>query len=66
MENDPLLIGFVAPFALTGFLFTGDVVGAMEKYSNDLVHSVMGRAEAIYRDFGTNVIITPTLLLGYQ
>lgn len=49
------LIRLPVCFVLAGYLFTGDAIGAMEKYSNDTVHSVMQRAESVYRNFGTNV-----------
>ncbi|THF99057.1 universal stress protein A-like protein [Camellia sinensis] len=39
----------------TGYLFAGDVLASMEKYTNNLVNSVMKRAEAVYRDFNTNI-----------
>lgn len=42
-------------FLFAGYLFSGDVIGSMEKYCDDMVHSVMERAEAVYRNFGTNV-----------
>ncbi|GMN52320.1 hypothetical protein TIFTF001_021471 [Ficus carica] len=42
---------------LARYLFTGDAIGAMKKYSNDTVHSVMHRAESVYRNFGTNMNI---------
>ena len=38
-----------------GYLFSNDVIGAMEKYTSELVQSVMKRAEAVYRNFRTEV-----------
>ncbi|KAE9464100.1 hypothetical protein C3L33_03978, partial [Rhododendron williamsianum] len=40
----------------TGYLFAGDVVATMEKYSRDLANSVMNRAEEVYRGFNTTTI----------
>ncbi|KAK9930713.1 hypothetical protein M0R45_027742 [Rubus argutus] len=35
-----------------GYMFSKkDVVAAMEKYGNDMIHSVMQRAEAVYKSF---------------
>lgn len=35
-----------------GYMFSKkDVVAAMEKYGNDMIHSVMKRAEAVYKSF---------------
>ncbi|KAF8036785.1 hypothetical protein BT93_C2484 [Corymbia citriodora subsp. variegata] len=42
-------------FDAAGYVFSSDVNAAMEKYGCDLVSSVMGRAEAIYRSFNTNM-----------
>lgn len=38
-------------------MFSSDVVATMEKYGTDMVNSVMQRAEAVYRNFHTNVYI---------
>lgn len=40
---------------VTGFLFSGDVVEAMEKYGKDLAASVMNRAETVCNSFNSNV-----------
>lgn len=40
----------------TGYLFDGDVVATMEKYSRGLANSVMNRAEEVYRGFNTTTI----------
>ncbi|KAI8574826.1 hypothetical protein RHMOL_Rhmol01G0383500 [Rhododendron molle] len=40
----------------TGYLFAGDVVETMEKYSRGLANSVMNRAEEVYRGFNTTTI----------
>ncbi|KAL5560989.1 hypothetical protein UlMin_030736 [Ulmus minor] len=40
-----------------GYLFSNDVIGAMEKYTSELVQSVMKRAEAVYRNFRTEMNI---------
>ncbi|XP_030454796.2 universal stress protein A-like protein [Syzygium oleosum] len=42
-------------FDAAGYMFSSDVNAALEKYGCDLVNSVMGRAEAIYRSFSTNM-----------
>lgn len=39
----------------TGFMFSSDVVATMEKYGSELVHSVMERAEAVYKNFDSHV-----------
>ncbi|GLT71907.1 hypothetical protein SLA2020_438910 [Shorea laevis] len=38
-----------------GYMFSSDVVAALEKYGNELVNSVMERTEAIIRNYGTNI-----------
>ncbi|KAL3725310.1 universal stress protein PHOS34 [Eucalyptus grandis] len=42
-------------FDAAGYMFSSDVNAALEKYGCDLVSSVMGRAEAIYRSFSANM-----------
>ncbi|GFY98669.1 adenine nucleotide alpha hydrolases-like superfamily protein [Actinidia rufa] len=37
------------------YIFAGDAIASMEKYSRDLAHSVMSRAEEVYRDFHPRV-----------
>ncbi|XP_057508225.1 universal stress protein PHOS32-like [Actinidia eriantha] len=39
----------------TEYIFAGDAIASMEKYSRDLAHSVMSRAEEVYRDFHPRV-----------
>ncbi|KAA8549093.1 hypothetical protein F0562_000777 [Nyssa sinensis] len=39
----------------TEYLFAGDVIETMEKYGKDLANSVMSRAEAVYKNFNTNI-----------
>ncbi|CAL5425912.1 unnamed protein product [Camellia sinensis] len=51
-----LSIEKITPTNLTRcYLFAGDVLASMEKYTNNLVNSVMRRAEAVCRDFNTNI-----------
>ncbi|KAK0581089.1 hypothetical protein LWI29_009942 [Acer saccharum] len=38
-----------------GYMFSGDVIKAMEQYGSDMVNSVMQRAEAVYRNFETDI-----------
>ncbi|XP_062144327.1 universal stress protein A-like protein [Alnus glutinosa] len=45
----------VSSFDAAGYMFSSDVVSALEKYGSDLVNSVMQRTEAIIRKFGTNI-----------
>lgn len=40
----------------SGYLFAGDVVATMEKYSRGLANSVMNRAEEVYRGFNTTTV----------
>lgn len=48
-------------------MFSEDVCKAMETYGNDLVNSVMRRAEAVYRNYGPEVIIPiPIPILCYS
>ncbi|OMO63983.1 Universal stress protein A [Corchorus capsularis] len=42
-------------FDAAGYMFSGDVITALEKYGSDLVNSVMARAEAIYGKFSSNM-----------
>ncbi|EXB28600.1 Universal stress protein A-like protein [Morus notabilis] len=63
-NNTTLVLLYVKPplpvyssFDAAGYLFSGDVIGSMEKYCDDMVHSVMERAEAVFRNFGTNMNI---------
>ncbi|XVE73417.1 hypothetical protein DITRI_Ditri11bG0116500 [Diplodiscus trichospermus] len=43
-------------FDAVGYMFSSDVVSALEKYGSDLVNSVMGRAETICGKFSNNII----------
>ena len=38
-----------------GYVFSSEVISAMEKQSKDLVNAVMKRAEAVYAKFSSNV-----------
>lgn len=38
-------------YFIAGYMFSGDVVSAVESYSKNLVNSVMERAEAVYSKF---------------
>lgn len=49
-------------FDVTGYMFSSDVVSALEKYGSELVNSVMQRTEAIIRNYGTNVSIDLLIL----
>nr|KJB24410.1 hypothetical protein B456_004G144200 [Gossypium raimondii] len=40
---------------VAGYIFSGDMIRALEAYGNDLVNSVMGRAEDICGKFSSNV-----------
>ncbi|KAJ7977648.1 Universal stress protein A [Quillaja saponaria] len=40
-------------FDAAGYIFSRDVISAMTKYTNDLVSSVMERAEATYKNLDT-------------
>ncbi|XP_022769793.1 universal stress protein A-like protein isoform X2 [Durio zibethinus] len=42
-------------FHAAGYVFSSDVIRALEKYGSDLVKSVMGRAEAICGKFSSNI-----------
>ncbi|PON61695.1 Universal stress protein [Parasponia andersonii] len=62
--NTTLVLLYVKPpppvyssFDAAGYLFSTDVIGAMEEYGKELVHSVMERAEAVYRNSVTDVNI---------
>ncbi|KAK4758711.1 hypothetical protein SAY87_020012 [Trapa incisa] len=61
-DNIVIVLLYVKPpppvysyFDAAEFLFSGDMVAAMEKYSNDLVHAVMDRAEAVYGSFSSRI-----------
>ncbi|KAJ7973048.1 Universal stress protein A-like protein [Quillaja saponaria] len=61
--NNRLLLLYVKPpspihssFDAAGYIFSRDVIAAMTKYTNELVGSVMERAEAIYRKLDTGDI----------
>lgn len=51
-----LILKFVFVRSVLGYVFSSDVITAMEKQSKDLVSSVMKRAESVYAKFNTNVI----------
>lgn len=42
-------------FVFVGYVFSSEVISAMEKQSKDLVSAVMKRAEAVYAKFSSNV-----------
>ena len=42
-------------FVFVGYVFSSEVISAMEKQSKDLVNAVMKRAEAVYAKFSSNV-----------
>ncbi|KAK3020591.1 hypothetical protein RJ639_046941 [Escallonia herrerae] len=59
--KNTLILLYVKPppvcssYDATGYLFGGDVIETMEKYSRELANSVMARAETVYTDFNTNI-----------
>lgn len=58
IDSDWFFFFFLAIFMYwnEGYVFSNDVISAMEKQSKDLVRSVMKRAEAVFVNFNTNVI----------
>ncbi|KAJ1412569.1 UspA [Sesbania bispinosa] len=60
--NVKLVLLYVMPtpavhsFVATGYIFSNDVISAMEKYCKDLANSVMERAAAICRNLNTTNI----------
>ncbi|XP_050237506.1 universal stress protein A-like protein [Mercurialis annua] len=61
-SNTNLVLLYVKPppplysaYDAAGYLFSGDVISAVEKYSKDLVSSVMERAEAVYKNSINNI-----------
>ncbi|GMY17033.1 universal stress protein A-like protein [Fagus crenata] len=42
-------------FDAAGYMFSSDVIATLDKYGSDLVNSVMLRAEAVIRSYGTNI-----------
>jgi nucleotide-binding universal stress UspA family protein len=40
---------------VTGYLFAGDVISNLEKYSRELANSVMNRADTVCRNFSSTV-----------
>ncbi|ESR57720.1 hypothetical protein CICLE_v10022542mg [Citrus x clementina] len=60
--NNTLVLLYVKPplpvhssFDAAGYIFSNDVIKAVEKYASESVNSVMNRAEAVYRNFQNNV-----------
>ncbi|KAL0459757.1 UNVERIFIED_CONTAM: hypothetical protein Slati_0602900 [Sesamum latifolium] len=60
--NSTLILLYIKPpvpvyssLDVTGYLFAGDVIQTIEKYSRDLANSVMRRADAVCRNFSTAV-----------
>ncbi|XP_062026799.1 universal stress protein PHOS34-like [Rosa rugosa] len=48
-----------------GYMFSkNDVVAAMEKYGNDMINSVMQRAEAVYKNFNVNANVNIERVVG--
>ncbi|PSS06198.1 Universal stress protein like [Actinidia chinensis var. chinensis] len=45
----------------TKYHFGADAIASMDKYGRDLASSVMRRAEAVYRDFNTNINVEKTV-----
>uniref|UniRef100_A0A9I9DH83 UspA domain-containing protein n=1 Tax=Cucumis melo TaxID=3656 RepID=A0A9I9DH83_CUCME len=45
----------ISSFDAPGYVFSSEVISAMEKQSKDLVSAVMKRAEAVYAKFSSNV-----------
>ncbi|KAK9281247.1 hypothetical protein L1049_004143 [Liquidambar formosana] len=44
-----------SPLDAAGYLFSNDVIAAMDKYGCEMVSSVMERADAVCRDFGIDI-----------
>ncbi|XP_011079565.1 universal stress protein A-like protein [Sesamum indicum] len=60
--NSTLILLYIKPpvpvyssLDVTGYLFAGDVIQTIEKYSRDLANSVMRRADAVCRNFNSAV-----------
>ncbi|ESR57721.1 Usp domain-containing protein [Citrus sinensis] len=60
--NNTLVLLYVKPplpvhssFDAAGYIFSNDVIKAVEKYASESVNSVMNRAEAVYRNFQNNI-----------
>ncbi|KAE8685182.1 hypothetical protein F3Y22_tig00111100pilonHSYRG00156 [Hibiscus syriacus] len=49
---------------VAGYIFSGDVIRALETYGNDLVNSVMGRAEDICGKFSSDVNVEKIVSSG--
>ncbi|XP_004300460.1 PREDICTED: uncharacterized protein LOC101301587 [Fragaria vesca subsp. vesca] len=48
-----------------GYMFSkNDVVATMEKYGNDMINSVMQRAEAVYRNFNVSANVNIERVVG--
>lgn len=47
-----------------GYIFSGDMVAAMEKYGSEMVNSVMGRAEAVYTRFAADMRVEKVIGSG--
>ncbi|KAJ8900425.1 hypothetical protein K2173_025202 [Erythroxylum novogranatense] len=70
-SNSTLILLYVKPspiiysqFDAKGFLFSGDVIAAMERYSSALVNSVMERAEAVFKNFSNPVNVEKVVRAG--
>ncbi|KAL1543971.1 universal stress protein A-like protein [Salvia divinorum] len=60
--NTTLILLYIKPpipsyssLDVTGYLFAGDVIATMDKYSKDLANSVMKRAEAVFNRCNSTV-----------
>lgn len=40
---------------MAGYMFSNDVIKALEKHGSEMVNSVMQRAEAVYSNYGRSV-----------
>ncbi|GLT43139.1 hypothetical protein SLA2020_171100 [Shorea laevis] len=70
-KHSALVLLYVKPpppvyssFDAAGYVFSSDALAALEKYGSELANSVMGRAEAIYREFGNNIKVEKVIGSG--
>ncbi|XP_044503781.1 universal stress protein A-like protein [Mangifera indica] len=61
-SNNTLVLLYVKPpptvyssFDAAGYMFSNDVIKALEKHGSEMVNSVMQRAEAVYSNFGSSI-----------
>ena len=45
-----------SPLDAAGYMFSKDVIAVLEKYGSELVNSVMERADAVYREMGSQYV----------